>query len=197
MSCNFAEIIAVAAASISNLPLPLLPLQILFLNLVTDVFPALALGMGKGEKDIMKEQPRNPDEPIVTKKNWASILVYGLCITAAVIGITFYAFSILKLTPNIVNNMAFYTLVLAQLLNVFNLPKRHRSFFKNEVTVNSYVWGAIALSLLIMVVAYYVPIFKEALSLESLTAAQFITVGMFGLSALLLTQIIKRLGGIN
>jgi Ca2+-transporting ATPase len=179
------------------LPLPLLPLQILFLNLVTDVFPALALGMGKGEKDIMKEQPRNPDEPIVTKKNWASILVYGLCITAAVIGITFYTSSILKLPPNIVNNMAFYTLVLAQLLNVFNLPKRHRSFFKNEVTVNFYVWGAIALSLLIMVVAYYVPIFKEALSLESLTAAQFITVGMFGLSALLLTQIIKRLGGIN
>ena len=84
-----------------------------------------------------------------------------------------------------------------RLLNVFNLPKRNRSFFKNEVTVNIYVWGAIALSLLIMVVAYYVPIFKEALSLESLTAAQFITVGMFGLSALLLTQIIKRLGGIS
>jgi len=77
------------------------------------------------------------------------------------------------------------------------LPKRHRSFFKNEVTVNPYVWGAIGLSLLIMVVAYYVPIIKEALSLESLTAAQFLTVGMFGLSALLLTQIIKRLGGIN
>ena len=197
LSCNLAEIIAVAGASISNLPLPLLPLQILFLNLVTDVFPALALGMGKGEKDIMKEQPRDPDEPIITKKNWASILVYGLCITAAVIGITFYASSILKLPPNIVNNMAFYTLVLAQLLNVFNLPKRNRSFFKNEVTVNSYVWGAIVLSLLIMVVAYYVPIFKEALSLKSLTAEQFITIGIFGLSALLLTQIIKRLGGIN
>jgi Ca2+-transporting ATPase len=197
LSCNLAEIIAVAGASISNLPLPLLPLQILFLNLVTDVFPALALGMGKGEKDIMKEQPRSPDEPIITKKNWTSILVYGLCITAAVIGITFYASSILKFPPNVVNNMAFYTLVLAQLLNVFNLPKRNRSFFKNEVTANSYIWGAIALSLLIMVVAYYVPILKEALSLESLTAAQFITVGMFGLSALLLTQIIKRLGGIN
>jgi len=197
LSCNLAEIIAVAGASISNLPLPLLPLQILFLNLVTDVFPALALGMGKGEKDIMKEQPRNPDEPIITKKNWGSILVYGLCITAAVIGITFYAYTILKLPPKLVNNMAFYTLVLAQLLNVFNLPKRHRSFFKNEVTVNSYVWGAIALSLLIMVVAYYVPIIKEALSLESLTAAQFLTVGMFGFSALFLTQIIKRLGGIN
>ncbi len=197
MSSNLAEIIAVAGASISNLPLPLLPLQILFLNLVTDVFPSLALGMGKGEKEIMKEKPRNPDEPIITKKNWISILVYGLCITAAVIGITFYAYSILNLQPNIVNNMAFYTLVLAQLLNVFNLPERHRSFFKNEVTVNSYVWGAIVLSLLIMVISYYVPILKEVLSLEFLTPAQFMTVGIFGLGALLLTQIIKRLGGVD
>jgi len=197
LSCNLAEIIAVAGASISNLPLPLLPLQILFLNLVTDVFPALALGMGKGERDIMKEKPRNPDESIITKKNWASILVYGFCITAAVIGITIYAFYILKLSPKIVNNMAFYTLVLAQLLNVFNLPKRNRSFFKNEVTVNLYIWAALSLSLVIMAVAYYVPILKEVLSLSSLTAWQFVSVGIFALSALLLTQIIKRLGGVN
>lgn len=195
LSCNLAEIISVGAASISNLPLPLLPLQILFLNLVTDVFPALALGMGKGEKGIMKQPPRNPDEPILIKKLWMSTVIYGLCITAAVIGITIYTNSILKLPPNIVNNMAFYTLVLAQLLNVFNLPKRHLSFFKNEVTTNYYVWGAIVISLLIMGAAYFVPILKEVLSLEWLTAAQFLTIGLFGLSALLLTQIIKHLGG--
>lgn len=197
LSCNLAEIISVGIASISNLPMPLLPLQILFLNLVTDIFPALALGMGKGEKGIMKQLPRNPDEPILTKKLWMSTVIYGLCITAAVIGITIYGYSILKLTPNIVNNMAFYTLVLAQLLNVFNLPKRHLSFFKNEVTTNHYVWGAIVISLLIMVAAYFIPILKEVLSLEWLTAAQFLTIGLFGLSALLLTQIIKRLGIIN
>ena len=84
LSCNFAEIISVAAASLINLPLPLLPLQILFLNLVTDVFPALALGVGKGDKNEMKQPPRDPKEPILTKKLWRTTALYGLSITIVV-----------------------------------------------------------------------------------------------------------------
>mgnify|MGYP001812838174 CR=1 FL=1 len=195
LSCNFAEIISVAVASISNLPLPLLPLQILFLNLVTDVFPALALGMGKGDKNIMKQQPRDPKEPIITKKLWASTIIYGLSITTVVIGITIYAHFVKELPHEIVNNMAFYTLVLAQLINVFNIPYRQFSFFKNEVTTNPWVWAALGLSMLIMIIAYHVPLLEKVLSLVQLSTEQFITVGLFGISALGLAQIIKRLGG--
>ncbi len=195
LSCNLAEIISVAVASMSNLPLPLLPLQILFLNLVTDVFPALALGMGKGEKGIMKQQPRNPKEPIITKKLWISTIIYGLSITAAVIGITLYANFVMELPYKIVNNMAFYTLVLAQLINVFNVPHRHFSFFKNEVTTNPCVWAAITLSLIIMIITYFVPLFKRILSLVSLSTEQFVIVFFFGIGALCLAQIIKRFGG--
>ena len=57
-----------------------LPLQILFLNLVTDIFPALALGMGKGEVDVMKRPPRKANEPIMSAKQWKSTIIYGLCI---------------------------------------------------------------------------------------------------------------------
>ena len=195
LSCNFAEIIAVALASLSNLPLPLLPLQILFLNLVTDVFPALALGMGKGHENIMKQPPRSPDEPIINKKLWQSTIIYGLSITTVVLGITVYAHFILELSSAVVNNMAFYTLVLAQLLNVFNVPHRKMSFIKNEVTTNPWVWGATGLSLVIMIIVYHIPLFERVLSLVPLSLDQLTVILLFGMSSLIITQIIKRLGG--
>ena len=195
LSCNLAEIIAVAVASLSNLPLPLLPLQILFLNLVTDIFPALALGMGKGHEEIMYLPPRSSNEPIITYKRWISTVVYGLSITAMVLGITIYSHFVMDLSAEVVNNMAFYTLVLAQLLNVFNMPHRKASFFKNEVTANVWVWGAIGLSLLIMVLVYHIPLFEQVLSLVPLSIEQFVIVFLFGISSLLLVQLIKRSGG--
>ena len=195
LSCNLAEIISVAIASLSNLPLPLLPLQILFLNLVTDVFPALALGMGKGEEGIMNLPPRDPKEPIITAKHWVSAGVYGLSITVAVIGVTIYAHYVLEASYQVVNNMAFYTLVLAQLVNVFNVPHKEFSFFKNEVTTNPWIWGALVLSILILVLAYEIPILERVLSLVTLTTSQFLIVGLFGFSTVIITQFIKRLGG--
>jgi Ca2+-transporting ATPase len=100
LSCNLAEVVSVGLAALLNLPAPLLPLQILFLNLVTDIFPALALGMGKGEVDIMKRPPRKANEPIMGKKTmdinhniWtfhycSCCRYYGLCpfFTASIIG---------------------------------------------------------------------------------------------------------------
>jgi Ca2+-transporting ATPase len=195
MSCNLAEIIAVSVASLTKLPLPLLPLQILFLNLVTDIFPALALGMGKGDEKIMDQPPRDPDEPIITKKLWRSTIVYGLTITIVVLAITTYAHFYKQWSYEVVNNMAFYTLVLGQLVNVFNMPHRKFSFIKNEVTTNPWIWMAIILSSLIIVLAYFIPVLRDVLSLVPLSTEQFITVWVFGMSSLLITQLIKRLGG--
>jgi Ca2+-transporting ATPase len=195
LSSNLAEIISVTIASITALPLPLMPLQILYLNLVTDVFPALALGMGEGEKDIMDDPPRDADEPIMPRKLWITTAVYGLSITAGVIGITIFANRYLQLPDNQVNNMAFYTLVLAQLLNVFNLPKRNLSFFVNEVTRNPWVWGAIVLCVLLTVLGYVLSPLQQALSLVPLAWENLGWVGAFALGSLVITQIVKRLGG--
>lgn len=195
LSCNLAEIVTVAIASASNLPLPLLPLQILFLNLVTDVFPALALGMGKENRMIMNHPPRAADESIITPALWQSMAIYSLSIIIAVMGITIYAYSYKNYSDVIVNNMAFYTLILAQLLNVFNLPGRRISFLYNKVTRNKWVWGAIILSLLILVIAYWVPFFNTMLSLAPLNWEQLFTIIVFGILSVLLTQIIKRAGG--
>ncbi|MFO7673032.1 MAG: HAD-IC family P-type ATPase [Lutibacter sp.] len=193
LSSNLAEIISVGVAALLALPSPLLPLQILFLNLITDIFPALALGLGKGEVDIMNKPPRKPDEPIMTLKYWKATIIYGLCITAGVLGITAYSHFVLNLTPNEINNLAFFTLVFAQLLNVFNMPKRHLSFFKNEVTLNPWIWYAIALSLLITAAAYFIPPIAKALYLIPLTADKLCLVILFGFASLALAQIIKRL----
>ncbi|TBW29276.1 cation-transporting P-type ATPase [Gramella sp. KN1008] len=194
LSCNLAEIIAVALASLSSLPLPLTPLQILFLNLVTDVFPALALGMGKGSEKVMQKPPRLSDEPIITRALWRAIVIYSLSITLVVIGITWYAYYLKSYDMVIVNNMAFYTLILGQLLNVFNLPSVKSSFIFNEVTRNKWVWGAIVLSILIVVIAYWIPFLNTMLSLKALNIQQLLTVVVFGSISVPLSQLIKRLG---
>jgi Ca2+-transporting ATPase len=195
LSSNLAEIIAVALASMTSMPLPLLPLQILYLNLVTDVFPALALGLGEGEERIMKQPPRPVDEPVMTRRLWVTTIVYGLAITAGVLGISAFAHFYLGLDDARVNNMAFYTLVLAQLLNVFNLPKRQASFFKNEVTKNPWVWGAILLCIALTGLGYLLPPLREILSLVPLSLGQLGWVVVFSAGSLLLSQLVKRLGG--
>ncbi|SHJ07804.1 cation-translocating P-type ATPase [Pseudozobellia thermophila] len=194
LSCNLAEIVSVAVAALFDLTSPLLPLQILFLNLVTDIFPALALGLGKGEKDIMRQPPKKPKEPILGRSDWYETLAYGLCISAAVLGMVVYSHYSLGLSAQITNNMAFYTLVLAQLLNVFNMPKSRESFFKNEVTVNPWVWGAIVLSLLIAFGIVLIPTAAKALNLMPLSAVQLGLVVLFALGGLVAAQAVKHLG---
>lgn len=195
LSCNLAEIISVGIAALLNLPAPLLPLQILFLNLVTDVFPALALGLGKGEEDSMEQPPRDPKEPIMTRADWYDTMFYGLSISISVLGIVIYSYHYMKLNWDIINNMAFYTLVLAQLFNVFNMPHHRESFFKNEVTKNIWIWSAIFLSLLITWSAYIIDPIAEALSLLRLTKGQFSLTILFALGSFGLAQLIKWLRG--
>lgn len=193
LSCNLAEILSVGFAALLNLPAPLLPLQILFLNLVTDIFPALALGLGKGESDIMEQPPKNPKTPIINRLDWYAIIVYGLSISISVMGIVAYAHFILQIEAIIINNMAFYTLVLAQLFNVFNMPKSQESFFINEVTKNPWVWNAIALSLAITFGAYLSRPIASALSLKTLPIEFFATIIIFALGSLVLAQLLKKL----
>ena len=76
----------VGLAVLSTLPLPVLPLQILYLNLVTDVFPAFALAMGEGEPGILRRPPRDPREPILGRRQWTVIVLHSLGLTAGTFG---------------------------------------------------------------------------------------------------------------
>ncbi|MDX1940752.1 MAG: cation-transporting P-type ATPase [Saprospiraceae bacterium] len=192
LSCNLSEIMVVGIAALLNLPAPLLPLQILFLNLVTDVFPALAIGLNEGESNIMDKSPRDPKEPIITKSLWAATFVYGGSITAGILGAEWYSLQILHLSPEVANNITFYTLILTQLWNVFNLPDRSVSFFKNEITRNTYVWYAVVFCIGLVAMVFTIAPAKNALALINFDPTYLLLILSFSLVPVGLVQLFKR-----
>jgi Ca2+-transporting ATPase len=157
LSCNVAEVFTVGIASLANMPLPIRPLQILFLNLVTDVFPALALGMGEGDPTIMDRPPRDPEEPVMTWGHWGAVGGYGLVITLSVLGSLLLAIRWLGMDQNRAVTVSFLTLASAQLWHVFDMRDRDANPFNNDVTQNPYVWGALGICILLLLAAVYLP----------------------------------------
>lgn len=193
LSCNLSEVLVVGTASFLGLPLPLLPLQILFLNMVTDVFPALALGMNAGAPNVMQRPPRKPNEPILSRSRWIALIAYGLAMTVAVLGVELISLHYFQLNHQEVNNMTFYTIILVQLWNVFNLPNAHVSFWKNEVTGNTYVWLALLVSLGVVGVAWLIPPVREVMNMVALTdPVQWAVIVGFSVLPVVVVQFLKR-----
>jgi Ca2+-transporting ATPase len=140
---NVAEVIAVATASFLGWTLPLLPLQILYLNLLTDVFPALALGVGPGREGVMDEASREPGEAVLTRRHWTEIGSWSVLIAACVLGSLKLAQNWLGLSDPASITVAFLTLGFSKLWFTFNLRDPQSGVFKNEVTRNPWVWASI------------------------------------------------------
>ena len=157
LSCNISEVLVIGLASLVNAPLPILPIQILFLNLITDIFPALALGVGEGDPAIMDRRPRKPEEPIISNRLWRTIGGYGLLMTIAVLGSFWLALNWLKTGDEQAITISFLTLAFTQLWHVFNLRGPGGSLFRNNITRNPYIWGALILCTVITIGAVYLP----------------------------------------
>jgi Ca2+-transporting ATPase len=166
LSCNLSEVLVVGLAISFGLPLPLLPLQILFLNLVTDVFPAFALGMGEEDGHVLKVPPRDPKKTIVTKSMWIGIIAHSISITIATLGALLIARQVFMMDQEEATTVSFLTLAFAQLWHVFNMRDPSSSFLSNAVTRNLYVWSAILISIVFLIVAIYVPSFAYTLQLR-------------------------------
>ncbi|TFF68079.1 cation-translocating P-type ATPase [Candidatus Thorarchaeota archaeon] len=165
LSCNMSEILVIALFSLLPIPLPIHPLQILFLNLVTDVFPALALGVGEGDASVMNRDPRPADEPIITRGHWLAIGGYGTLITTAVLSSFGISSIVLSLGTAVAGTIVFLTLAFAQLWHVFNMRVSDSGLMKNEVTTNRYVWVALMICIPLLIVPVYVPGLSTLLSL--------------------------------
>lgn len=165
LSCNVSEVMVVFCAALLHLPLPLLPLQILYLNLVTDVFPALALAFGKGDAAVLDENPRPPDEDVLTPRAWRSILGFGVVIAVSVMTALELATTALGLPAGAAVTCSFLTLAFAQLWHVFNIRDRGSAWLHNDVTHNAWVWGAVALCTLLLLAAVYLPLLATPLQL--------------------------------
>jgi Ca2+-transporting ATPase len=157
LSCNVSEILVVSLAALVNAPLPIRPLQILYLNLVTDVFPAFALGVGRGDESVMKNPPRDPQEPILAPEHLWAIGGYSALICLSTLAAFAISLNLLQTSPEGAVSISFLTLAMAQLWHVFNMRSRRSSFQRNEITRNPYIWGAIGLCLLLLLAAVYLP----------------------------------------
>ncbi len=165
LSCNASEVLVVSLATVAGAPLPLLPLQILFLNLVTDVFPALALGVGHGSSQLMTQRPRSTKEPILTGVHWTQIAVYGAILASSVLAAMALSIYLLGFDHRQAVAVSFCTLALAQMWHVFNMRDEASRLFNNEITRNSWIWVALAVCLALVLAAIYVPGLSEVLSL--------------------------------
>ncbi|MEX2034552.1 MAG: HAD-IC family P-type ATPase, partial [Xanthobacteraceae bacterium] len=188
LSCNLSEVLVVGLAILSTLPLPILPLQILYLNLITDVFPAFALALGEGESGVLKRPPRNPKVPILGRAQWVTIVLHSLALTAATFGALALARFWLGLEGNAVVTVTFLTLAFAQLWHVFNMRNPNSGLLRNEITRNPWVWGSLVLCAVLLVVPVYVAPIARVLHLVTPDLAMWSIVLAMSLAPLLAVQ---------
>jgi Ca2+-transporting ATPase len=192
---NVAEVIAVALASaaggFSNLPIPLMPLQILYLNVVTDVFPALALGMGKGEPDVMKRDPRPRRESVLTGEHWAAIGGWAALLSACVLaGLIIAVYGLdFDLRPAV--TISFLTLAFGKLWFVFNLRRPGSALFDNDIFKNPYIAGSIALCILLLFAAVYLPGLSNVLKTENPTGHGWLVILGMSLIPFIFGQVLR------
>ncbi|MEO7310662.1 MAG: cation-transporting P-type ATPase [Chitinophagaceae bacterium] len=192
LSCNLTEIFIVFFYGLFNFPFSILPLQILFLNLVTDIFPALALGLGKGNALIMKLPPRNPGQAIIIKRDWFTVIIYAMLMAIPIMVVTWYCSTYLQYDSKTCNSISFLSLVFVQLWHVLNLSSRRISFLNNEITRNPYVWGALLLCLTIVAVFYLVTPLKVTIGLQTLTTGIWLVIVATSIAPVFLIQVFKR-----
>lgn len=198
LSGNLSELVIIATASLLNLPFQLFPLQILYINLITDVLPALALGMTKASPFIMQRKPYASQTPIIDRKRWIAIFTYASIMTLTTISAVYINYYLLSSgTPpstGHANNMLFYTLAFAQVTHVLNMSFGvHTGFFKSSVFTNKYVWYAIICCMALTLVSWWVPIFRRALNISFMDWKDWIVAVIAALCSLMLIQWAKRM----
>ena len=172
-SCNLSEVLVVFVAGAAGLPLPLLPLQILWLNLVTDVFPALALAVEPAEPDVMRRPPRDPQAAILSRGFMIQVGGYAFLMTGATLGVFVWGLEWRGLPLEHAVTLAFMTLALTQLFHVFNARGEGAILFTRRVFQNGWVWGAVGLTLALQLLAVYLPVLSDVLRTHPLGAADW------------------------
>ncbi len=189
LSCNLAEVLVIFISMLIGLPIPLLPIQLLWVNVLTDAFPALALGVEAGEPDIMKYKPRDPQEPLLDRKMWRSIVVQALVVTFS----TLTAFSLGLKAGGLqtARTLAFLTLIAGELFRAFSSRSEHISLIKQGFFSNRYMVYSLIGSLVLVIPVIYIPVFAKAFELIPLTITQWLLVLGLGLLPLFAGEIHK------
>lgn len=201
LSCNIGEVLVIFVTILLGAPLPLTAIQLLWLNLVTDSLPALALGMEKGEPDIMENKPRNPNENIVDKKMGLNIVVQAIAITIGTL-LAFFIGLKTQLFPEEIRlvgarTLAFATLITAELFRAYSVRSFDKSIAEIGLFSNSKLNKAILVSFALLVVVLYVPFLQEIFDVVSLGVIEWVIVFVMSVIPFASNELLKVVNEMN
>ncbi len=191
LSCNVGELLTMFLASLLGMPLPLLPIQILWVNLATDSLPALALGVERAEPGIMERPPRPPTEGIISRNMARIMAVQGLIIGLLTLGAFVIEYYIMGGSAERARVMAFSTTIFAQNIHAFNVRSNKYSIFELGPFSNRWLVGAFGMVILSELAIIYLPIFQPVFKTMPLTPSDWSIVLGLGLMPLIIMEIIK------
>lgn len=191
ISCNLSEVIVVTLGVLMSTPLPLMPIQILWVNLVTDGFPALALGMDPPEKDVMNIPPRDLSQGILHKKRWAYMMIEGTIIGLSVFFL--FLFALKRFDYIEAQTMAFTALAFAQLVHAFNNRSTRKSLFVVGITTNMYLVWAAVISVILQILVVQTSLGNSIFKTEPLNTLEWLYIFLFSLIPLFVVELKKQL----
>jgi Ca2+-transporting ATPase len=173
LACNVGEILIVFVAMMMGMPIPLRPVQLLWLNLVSDGAPALALGLEKGDPDIMEQPPRSPSEPVIDRDMGIGILVLGIVDTIAILTVFYLGLQRYPGHLEAAQTMAFVTLCSSELIRAFTARSEYRSVISIGIFSNRWMVWAVAASFLLVLAVVYVPFLRPFFDTVPLTMSDW------------------------
>jgi Ca2+-transporting ATPase len=194
ISCNIGELLAMFLASLLGLPLPLLPIQILWVNLATDSLPALALGVEPAEPGGMDRPPRPPSEGVITKRIASIMLMQGTVIGLLTLGAFVFEYFVMGGSVERARVVAFSTTIFAQNVHAFNVRSNRYSVFKLGLFTNPWLLVAFGVVILSELAVIYVPFLQPIFKTMPLGAQDWALVVTLGLMPLVVVEIIKLIG---
>lgn len=197
LSCNAGEILVMFTASLVGLPVPLLPIHILWVNLVTDGLPALALGVDPVDPAIMKKPPRSPAENVVTKKNAALMLLQGAFIAFCSLAAFCLVLFVEKEGIGRARTAAFIVLSCSQLFHAFNCRNATESLFKIGLFSNTKLIAANAVSFFLQMAVVYLPFAQAVFKTEPLGAFDWIMVITISSLPLWAMEALKKVNAVS
>ncbi len=191
ISCNIGEILIIFLAMLAGLPIPLRPLQLLFLNLVTDGAPALALGLEKGDPDIMKRPPRPTREPVINKDMLVGIIAIPIADMIAVLGAFVMALNRYPGDIQTAQTIAFATLICSELLRAYTSRSESFSVFSTNPFSNRWLVMATGLSFVLLLASIYLPFLSPVFATVPLTLNDWLRMVPFMLIAPSVAELVK------
>lgn len=188
LSGNMAGILAVVYASIMGLPVPFAPVHLLFINLLTDSLPAIALGLDPHTSSVMKDKPRKMNASILSKSFLLDILEEGFVIACNTM-IAYYIGS--KVSPETASTMAFATLCLSRLVHGFNCKSDRAILFSKRIIDNIFLWGAFGLGFLLINGVLLIPGAYSIFKVVALSGTQLLTIYGLALVNIFVVQLLK------